>query len=208
MLSLGTGDLADMAWEMKCREEDMKQRALDNERRAIDDARRLVDEKTNQLEVLANQSSVLAGFSMVVLAETTIPDDINPLLLSFFGITSTAVVSLMLVSTLTATYTMCAILKYDTARREMPFSDFWLKYCENDWRLALRSFTVGVPLFMSGLALLGWVVFWKNEAARYPASISVTFISFLTISLHLIHTHRKWQEWLLKSNVKILNPSA
>jgi len=35
-------DMADMTWEIKCREEDMKQRVLENERRAIDDARRCV----------------------------------------------------------------------------------------------------------------------------------------------------------------------
>ena len=58
-------DMADMAWEAKCREEDMKQRALENERHAIEDARRSVDEKAQQLQVLANQSALFAGFSMV-----------------------------------------------------------------------------------------------------------------------------------------------
>ena len=58
-------DMADMAWEVKCREEDMKQRALENERHAIEDARRSVDEKAQQLQVLANQSALFAGFSMV-----------------------------------------------------------------------------------------------------------------------------------------------
>lgn len=38
-------ETADMAWEIKCRQEDMRQRAIDNERRLIDDARRNVDEK-------------------------------------------------------------------------------------------------------------------------------------------------------------------
>jgi len=200
--------IADIAWAMKCREEDMKQRALDNERRAIDDARRLVDEKTNQLEVLANQSALIGGFSMVVLAETTIPPDVNPMILTFFGISSTAVVSLMLISTLTATYALCGILKYDTIQREIPFSDFWLKYCENDWRVTLRCFSLGVPLFLISLSLVGWTVFWKNEAARYPASISVTCISAFTIFLHLVHTNRKWDNWLMESNAKIKKSST
>jgi hypothetical protein len=64
MFSAGM-DMADMAWEVKCREEDMKQRALENERHAIEDARRSVDEKAQQLQVLANQSALFAGFSMV-----------------------------------------------------------------------------------------------------------------------------------------------
>jgi hypothetical protein len=68
MFSAGM-DMADMAWEVKCREEDMKQRALENERHAIEDARRSVDEKAQQLQVLANQSALFAGFSMVSLCD-------------------------------------------------------------------------------------------------------------------------------------------
>ena len=37
MLTQGVTNIADIAWEVKCREEDMRQRAVDNERRAIDD---------------------------------------------------------------------------------------------------------------------------------------------------------------------------
>ncbi len=72
MFSAGM-DLADMAWEVKCREEDMKQRALENERHAIEDARRSVDEKAQQLQVLANQSALFAGFSMVSFWATIPP---------------------------------------------------------------------------------------------------------------------------------------
>mmetsp|Transcript_10698 Transcript_10698/g.43281 ORF Transcript_10698/g.43281 Transcript_10698/m.43281 type:complete len:91 (-) Transcript_10698:874-1146(-) len=44
---------ADIAWEVKCRQEDMMQRAVDNERREIDDARRAVDEKAEQLKAIS-----------------------------------------------------------------------------------------------------------------------------------------------------------
>lgn len=49
-LSTGIG-MADMAWSVKCREEDMRQRELENERRRIEDARRTVNEKAEQLKV-------------------------------------------------------------------------------------------------------------------------------------------------------------
>lgn len=68
--SFSTGmDVADMAWEVRCREEDMRQRALDNTRRLIDDARRAVDEKTEQLKAVSSLSALIAGFGMVVLVE-------------------------------------------------------------------------------------------------------------------------------------------
>ena len=94
--------MADMAWEVKCREEDMKQRKLENERHAIEDARRSVDEKAQQLKVLANQSALFAGFSMVVLVETTIPPNVNVVLLTIFGGATACVIALMLVSSLYA----------------------------------------------------------------------------------------------------------
>jgi len=64
MLAAGL-EACDVAWQAKCREEDMKQRALENERHAISDARRSVDEKAQQLQVMANQSALFAGFSMI-----------------------------------------------------------------------------------------------------------------------------------------------
>lgn len=105
--------MADMAWEVKCREEDMKQRALENRRHAIDDARRAVDEKASQLKVLANQSALIAGFSMVAFVEISISSEVNGVLLTLFGATVASVIALMLVSTLNATYMLVAILRYD-----------------------------------------------------------------------------------------------
>ena len=152
-------DLIDMSWEKKCREEDMKQRVIENTRRAIDDARRSVDEKAQQLKTLAHQSALIAGFSMVVLVEITIPDDLNPILLVAFGCTTAGVVSLMLTAMLTSTYILVAILRYDCVTREIPFLDFWRRRCEGDWKFALKAFTYGIPLFMMVLAEVGWVSF-------------------------------------------------
>ena len=66
--SFTTGlEVADMAWEVKCREEDMKQRAYENERRKMQDVRRAVDEKGQQLKAVSNLSALIAGFAMVVM---------------------------------------------------------------------------------------------------------------------------------------------
>lgn len=204
-------DLIDMSWEKKCREEDMKQRVIENTRRAIDDARRSVDEKAQQLKTLAHQSALIAGFSMVVLVEITIPDDLNPILLVAFGCTTAGVVSLMLTAMLTSTYILVAILRYDCVTREIPFLDFWRRRCEGDWKFALKAFTYGIPLFMMVLAEVGWVIFWGNwkasGIAAVYASACVSIIAVLTVIIYLLHTDRKWRDWLLTSN-KIQNPEA
>eukprot|EP00586_Coscinodiscus_wailesii_P012501 CAMPEP_0172512604 /NCGR_PEP_ID=MMETSP1066-20121228/245889_1 /TAXON_ID=671091 /ORGANISM="Coscinodiscus wailesii, Strain CCMP2513" /LENGTH=161 /DNA_ID=CAMNT_0013292499 /DNA_START=81 /DNA_END=563 /DNA_ORIENTATION=- len=149
-------DMADMTWEVKCREEDMKQRKLENERRAIDDARRSVDERAQQLKALSNQSALIAGFSMVVLVEIQIPSDLNPALLTIFGCTAALVVVFMLTALLNCTLMLVAILRYDCVTREVSFKEFWRKRCESDFILSLRAFSFGVPLFISLLAQIGW----------------------------------------------------
>ena len=58
-------DVADVAWELNCREEDLKFRALENERRAVDEARRAVNEKAEQLKAVSGLSALVAGFAMV-----------------------------------------------------------------------------------------------------------------------------------------------
>ena len=78
----------------------MLQRALENERRAIDDARRSVDEKAQQLKGLSHLSALLGGFAMVVLVEIQIADNINPVLLAVFGMTTAMVVGCMLIAML------------------------------------------------------------------------------------------------------------
>ena len=200
--------MADMAWEVKCRQEDMKQRALENERRAIDDARRSVDEKAQQLRAVGEQSALIAGFSMVVLVEVGIPNDLHPVLAVTFGCTTACVVSLMLIAMLNATYMLVAILRYDCVGREMPFREFWRKRCESDWKFALRAFGYGVPLFMCVLAQVGWVVFWDHDSARVYASTSVTIIAFFTIALWYARTDRKWRHFLLSSEAKLRNPNS
>ena len=54
-------EVADMAWEVKCREEDMKQRSYENELRNIEHVRRRIDEKVQQLKGISNLSALIAG---------------------------------------------------------------------------------------------------------------------------------------------------
>ena len=104
MSAMSSGlDMADMAWEMQCRQEDMRQRA-------IDDARRAVDEKAEQLKAISHQSALIAGFAMVVMVEASLTPDLHPVLLVLFGATSAATVGLMLMAMLNCTLMLVAIL--------------------------------------------------------------------------------------------------
>lgn len=203
-------DMTDIAWEVKCREEDMKQRALENERRAIDDARRAVDEKAQQLKSLANQSALIAGFCMVVITELQIPKGLHPVLLISFGCTTALVVSLMLISMLNSTFMLVAVLRYDCVKREMPFDKFWGSRFQNDWKWALKCFVVGVPMFCLVLAQVGWVKLWDYDEWSWVASSTcITFIAISTIVVYFAHTERKWRDWLLVSETRLLhNPEA
>lgn len=137
---------ADIAWQVKCRQEDMQQRAIDNERRSIDDARRSVDEKAEMLRAVSHLSALIAGFAMVVMVEIALPDRINFLLLVLYGATSASVVGLMLLAMLNCTMMLIAILKYDCVNRPIPYDQFWQTRCEGDWRFAYQCFSLGVPM--------------------------------------------------------------
>jgi len=206
--SLSAGmEMADMTWEIKCRDEDMKQRALENERRAIDDARRSVDEKAQQLKALANQAALIAGFSTVVMVEISIPENLDPWLLTIFGCTSASVVAAMLVAMLNCTLMLVAILRYDCIGREIAFSEFWRKRCESDFNFAIQAFGLGVPLFIGVLAQVGWVVFWNHPRCNVAASL-VSTIAIGVLILWFARTQRKWMDFLLASDAKLYNPHA
>ena len=98
--------------------------------------------------------------------------------------------------------------RYDTVRREIPFLEFWKKRCELDWRLTLRCFSFGVPLFMLNMGLMAWVLFWEHGTARYSGSVCISVIAVVTVLFHILHTNRKWSEWLMISDVKIQNQNT
>ncbi|GMI49110.1 hypothetical protein TrCOL_g7438 [Triparma columacea] len=199
-------NVADMAWEVKCREEDMKQRALENERRAIDDARRSVDEKAQQLKAISHLSALIAGFAMVVIVEVQIDPSLSPVLLTIFGLTVSIVVGTMLIAMLNCTLMLVAILRYNTVLREVPFGDFWRMRCEEDFKYALRCFNAGVPMFMATLGELGWVTYNSHPNRDVAASI-VTCVAGITLLLWWSHTERKWTDFLLGgSNAKLYDP--
>ncbi|KAJ1460892.1 calcium release-activated calcium channel protein [Pelagophyceae sp. CCMP2097] len=215
-LSAGFTSLADMAWEVKCRQEDMRQRAIDNERRLIDDSRRAVDEKAEQLKTVSQISALLAGFAMVIMVEINLPNQISIILLTIYAITSSFVVGLMLLCTLNCTMMLIAILKYDCINRPMPFHDFWLTRCESDWRFAYRCFSWGVPLFMTVLAQMGWITFQKYSDQKYSTyskhgqlsrdvpACTVTFVALSCLALWYTHTSPKWSQFNLHSSRKFV----
>ena len=94
------GQMADMAWNIKCREEDMDHRGKEISWRAeevwwraVDDRRRAVDEKAKQLEQISSLSALIAGFALVAMVEISFPDSLSGVLLVSFGSTTAAVVS-------------------------------------------------------------------------------------------------------------------
>ena len=143
----------------------------------------------------------------MVLVEISFPDNINPILLVLFGVSSALVVSLMMISMLSSTLMLVAILRYDCINREIRFQEFWKKRCENEFKRALKAFSYGIPLFMCVLAQIGWVVFWNHNARNY-ASALVTFISVCAMTYWFSQIYRKWFDFLISSDARLYNPNA
>mmetsp|Transcript_19155 Transcript_19155/g.60238 ORF Transcript_19155/g.60238 Transcript_19155/m.60238 type:complete len:232 (-) Transcript_19155:305-1000(-) len=207
-------ETADMAWEIKCRQEDMRQRAVDNERRSIDDARRNVDEKAEQLKAVSHLSALIAGFAMIVMVEVELPDSISLVLLIVYSATCASVVGLMLLAMLNCTIMLIAVMKYDCVNRPIPFRQFWQTRCEADWRFAYRCFSLGVPMFMIVLAQIGWVVFDKYQSKKLLNRVNyrdlsasvVTCVAILCLMLWSLHTKAKWDGFVHDSTLKLVDP--
>lgn len=191
-VDLAGGTVA-LQWEKMCRDEDMRQRLVDNIRYDINEARRSVDEKTQQLKAISHLSALIAGFAMVVMVEIQLPEDLPLVLLVLFGGSSAGVVGLMLIAMLNCTMVLIAILKYDCKERDPPFHHFWTTRCEDDWQFAYQAFTLGVPLFMCVLALMGWIIFHQfGPTERFTAASIVTLIAVTTSLWWFMEGVPKW----------------
>ena len=74
------------------------------------------------------------------------------------------------------------------------FEDHWKNRCEEDWKLAFRLFSWGLPVFIIDMTLIAWLKFHFT----YPTSIVITVISAIAI-LSWFHMHRKWGSYLVEN---------
>jgi len=142
-----------------------------------------------------------------VLVESSIPEDVPGVLLTIFGGATACVIALMLVSSLYAMYILVAILRYDCVARDVPFDEFWRKRCDPDFKLSLRCFSNGIPLFMIVVALVAWMNFWSSPS-KYVAASVVTVIVLAVTAFWFSSISRKWMSYLLESNSRILTRGA
>ncbi|CAB1104455.1 unnamed protein product [Ectocarpus sp. CCAP 1310/34] len=211
--ALGSGGMgmADMAWNIKCREEDMEFRRRELQWRqeevwwrGVNDRKREVEEKAKQLEQVASLSALIAGFALVAMVEVNIPSDVNAVLLIFFGSTAASVVGLMLLAMLSSTFMLVAIMKYDVKAKDRhypSFQRFWASRCESDWRFSFRAFNIGIPLFMGVLAEVGWITLDDGSVAHRVAAGAISVIALLSTLIFYAYTYRKWGPFL--SNAKL-----
>lgn len=177
--------VADVALSAKWREEEVKYRKLEILRRQI-------DEKVEQLRSIANLAALIAGFEVVVLIELDVPSNAPQWLVALFAMTTATTVCIMSLSFVTCTLMLVGVLKaFDLERANMPFRQFWVLKCEEDWMRAFWFFTAGVPSFMINLGLAAWVKFFNNP---WAASL-VTVVCVLAV-LAWAQIHLKWGSYL------------
>ncbi|KAG5176486.1 calcium release-activated calcium channel protein, partial [Tribonema minus] len=198
--------VADMAWGMKCREEDLEYRRLEMEWRKhdlwcrwVDEQWHAMEEKAKQLEQIAQLSALLAGFALVAMCQMQIPDGVNGWLLVSFGTVTAAAVGVPLIAMLSSTLVLVAVIKYDpkvAVNAACPdFGTFWSTHCEADWRLSFRCFNISIALFLMVLGQVGWIQFFAHQ--NYVASSTlVTVVAVASAMVYFLYTYRKWSTFL------------
>ena len=133
---------------------------------------------------------------MVVMIEIQLPNDLHIIQITLFGGTCAGVIALMLISVLTTTQMLVAVLRYDCIRRKMPFDEFWYLEFEKDWQFSYWCFNTGVPLFLLVLAQIGWIIFSRYSAvSRSLASALVTVIATGVTAMWYQRIYPKWSKW-------------
>lgn len=176
------------------RKQDLSFRRIERMWRRIDDMRRLMDKRASALQAIASVSALIAGFEMVVLVETSFEAlDVDQVALTTFAFFSTVVVTLNVLTTITASLLMIRILNFDEKKavlhqQPVGFSRYWELRCVTEWKLCIRLFLWGFPCFFISLGLMAWMRFHPLIAAP----VAVTCVSVAGIIVLLVSTgHNK-----------------
>jgi len=184
LFSMGM-QMADVERQQKRWEEEVNYHKLDI-------LHREVDEKLEQLRSIANLSALIAGFDIVVLIELNIPEGVPEILVALFAVTSALTVCLMTLSFVTCTLMLVGLLKaFNLEQVNMPFKQFWVLKCEEDWMKSFWYFTMGVPMFIINLSLASGVKLFHYTITTIVIAV-ICFVSLVLWS----QIHFKWGEYL------------
>jgi|TARA_B100000513_G_C11812962_1_gene156244 hypothetical protein len=130
------------------------------------------------------------------MVEIQLPEELNVVQITIFGLTSASVIVLMLISMLNSTMMLVGVMHYDCIQRNPPFNQFWDARCQEDYMVAYGAFTYGVPLFMILLAQMGWIIFQQYDAqSRNIAASVVTIVATIPAGWWFVHINPKWKRW-------------
>ena len=89
------------------------------------------------------------GFSFTVLTNLVINPDLSTILICFVSFGAGTVICCMLVSLLSAMYALVALYRFQA---DDDLENYWRQYCKTEWRVSIRTFSLGMPLY--ALAIL------------------------------------------------------
>jgi len=199
-----SSEVGGVAWDLRCRDEDLYYRSKENERRLIHEARQEVDFKVQQLKAVGGASAFTGGFAAMGLANFVFDPAERTDALTSFSCISGLVIGILFFAMVNSTLLLVRVMKYDCVRREEEFGEFWEKKCENDWSLSLNAFYMGVICFMFWLAHLGWVAFSHHPQKEIAASCMTATI-LVACACWMLYSKGKWGEFILRINAEVVN---
>eukprot|EP01041_Mallomonas_annulata_P000601 gene601-1160_t len=163
-----------------------------------DNNNRSITEKSEQLKAIINCSAIIAAFVVCVLCNVKVPEYPSTSILDIsYGIISSAACACSILGVLSGTFLLLGIYRYNYSNRNIEFQTIWKRRCQNDWKIVLRTFSWGIPLFLLMMALVGWVAF-SGLPGHIPSAICITIVSMTTLIFAWNTSWRKWNDFLFE----------
>uniref|UniRef100_A0AAV1ULZ1 Calcium release-activated calcium channel protein n=1 Tax=Peronospora matthiolae TaxID=2874970 RepID=A0AAV1ULZ1_9STRA len=182
------------------REYEWRRADLVRERRVLklENEKRIIDARHRQLVSVSQMSALLTGFTMSTIVEVQIADETSEPVIVAYGAVCCMEFIVMFTCMLTCTALLLALTRFVTHALEgevhalssfeldvvSPFYGWWLRKCEREWIMAYHLFRLGLSLFLTQVALLGWAVFGKWVAVASCMTV-ICVLAFAYLELRV-----------------------
>ena len=143
----------------------------------------------------------IIGFTIASIVNVDF-DGSNNVLLCIYSVCSALSICFLIFTAVTSSYLLISVYKFDVYKTNVErFDQYWIKYCEDDWKSCFNYLTLGVFLFVLVLVEVSWISMAHHKDGA-TISIIVTIGVLITTAFWYANIYFKWTDFLRNGNSK------